>query len=233
MRGLEWRCAVLLLASVHASAQGNPGFRIVSFGDSLTAPREGVTTYSDTLREELSRLGLASDVVNAGVAGNTSEMARARFEKDVLARTPDLVIIQLGTNDAAIDVWKDPPATAPRVSIERFQENMEFFVRVLRAAKADVILVTPSRIAWTEKLRALYGKPPYRTDHDDGFNIVRVRYAAVVRRIAKEQGVSLVDAEALVPTSALLDGLHPGSEGHRIVARALLDPVAALLRKRR
>lgn len=233
MRGIEWQLAVSLLAAVHACAQGSPQFRIVTFGDSLTAPRQGVTTYSDVLRDQLPGLGLASDVVNAGVPGDTSEMARARFQKDVLTRAPDLVIVQLGTNDAAVDVWKHPPARAPRVVIERFQENLEFFVQELRAAKAEVILVTPSRIAWTEKLRALYGKPPYRTDHDDGFNLIRVRYAAVVRRIAREHGVSLVDAEALVPTPALLDGIHPSSDGHRIVAQALLDPVAAILRKRR
>jgi lysophospholipase L1-like esterase len=232
MRGVDRRCAVSLLIVGPLFAQkSSTRFRIITFGDSLTAPRNGVTTYSDVLRDRLPAFGAAADVINAGVPGNTSEMARARFEKDVISQKPDLVIIQLGTNDSAIDVWKNPPATQARVSIERFQENMEFFVQTLRTSEVEVILMTPLRMAWTDKLRSLYGKPPYRTDNDNGFNFNRVRYAAVVRRIAGQRNGPLVDAEALVPTTALLDGLHPGSEGHRLVAEALLQPVAALLRK--
>lgn len=38
-------------------------------------------------------------VVNAGVGGNTSAMARARFVADVLSKGCDVVVIQLGTNN--------------------------------------------------------------------------------------------------------------------------------------
>ena len=40
-------------------------------------------------------------------------------------------------------------------------------------------------------------------------------------------------AEPLVPASMLLDGIHPSSEGQRIIAGALAGPVAEVLRKRR
>jgi len=83
-------------------------FTIVAFGDSITAPRKNIVVYSDLLRKEFA--GKNVDVINAGIGGNTTAHALARFEKDVLARDPDLVIMQFGNNDSSIDVWKEPHA---------------------------------------------------------------------------------------------------------------------------
>ncbi|MBS1826202.1 MAG: hypothetical protein JST93_12840 [Acidobacteria bacterium] len=183
---------------------------IVSFGDSLTAPRKGVVTYSDTLK-----------IINRGVGGNNTEQARARFEKDVLAANPNLVIIQLGTNDAAVDVWKKPPATEPRVPIARYRENIQHFIDALRLINAKIILMTPNRMAWTPKLRDLYGRPPYDPSTDDGFNLLLDLYSDVLRGIAMRENIPLIDAAKIVKPEHLLDGMHPSTEGHRLVAEAL------------
>ncbi len=193
---------------------------VVAFGDSLTAPRKGVVTYSDVLAERLR-----VKVVNRGVGGNTSEMARARFAKDVLEVRPALVVIQLGTNDAAVDVWKKPPATEPRVAVRRYRENLQYFVRALREAGAKVILMTPNRMAWTARLGKLYGRAPYDAGSDDGFNVLLDLYSDVVRGIAVRERVPLVDAALLVGKEDLLDGMHPSSGGHGKVADALLPLV--------
>lgn len=198
--------------------------RIIAFGDSLTAPRPGVTTYSDVIAQTMPGM------INRGVAGNTSAQARARFVPDVLDHHPDLVIIQLGANDAAIDVWKNPPVTKPRVEIATFRDNLEYFVRALRKQNSKIILMTSNRFAWTPRLRELYGKPPYDVNSDDGFNIMLDTYNDAVRDIAHKREVDLVDAAKAVPASALLDGMHPGTEGHRIVADLLLPVVRRLLR---
>jgi lysophospholipase L1-like esterase len=198
--------------------------RIIAFGDSLTAPRPGVITYSDVLAQVLPGM------INRGVPGNTSSQARARFGMDVLDHHPDLVIIQLGANDAAIDVWKDPPAAKPRVDIATFRDNLEYFVRALRKQDSKIILMTSSRFAWTPRLRALYGKPPYDVNSDDGFNFMLDTYNDTVRDIAHRREVELVDAAKAVPASALLDGMHPSTGGHRIVAELLLPVVRRLLR---
>lgn len=183
---------------------------IVSFGDSLTAPRKGVVTYSDIL-----------NLTNRGVGGNNTDQARARFDKDVLAAKPNLVIIQLGTNDAAVDVWKNPPATEPRVPIARYRENIQHFIDALRAINARIILMTPNRMAWTPKLRELYGRPPYDPSSDDGFNTFLDSYSDALRSIAARERIPLVDAARIVQPQHLLDGMHPSTEGHRLVAEAL------------
>jgi lysophospholipase L1-like esterase len=215
--------ALLLLAFA-------PHFRIVTFGDSLTAPRKGVVTYTDVLAEELPRRGIPIDIYNAGVGGNTSTQARARFDHDVLQRSPDLVIIQLGANDSAIDVWKKPPAAEPRVSIFDYRDNLLYFIRTLREHHAKVILMTPNRLAWTPKLRELYGKPPYHPGDPDGFNLLLDAYSDMMRGIAARERIPLIDVAAAMPASLLLDGMHPNTEGHRLVANLLLKTIPSLLK---
>lgn len=104
----------------------------MTFSDSLTAPRAGVITYSDLLSRNLAQQEIKVEVISARVRGDTSTRARARFAIDVLARSPNLVIIQLGANDAAIDVWNMPPASHRRVSKSEYDSNLRYFVRNLR-----------------------------------------------------------------------------------------------------
>lgn len=199
--------------------------RIVIFGDSLAAPRKGVVTYSDVLARELPGRGVRAEVLNRSVPGNTTEQARLRFKRDVLDPSPDLVVIQLGTNDAAVDVWKTPPASSPRVGLLRYRANLQYFVDSLKKRGIRIIFVTPSRLAWTDKLRVMYGKPPYKPDSADGFNVLLDVYSDVVRGIAQREKIPLIDAAEAVPLTALADGMHPDSDGHRAVANLLLDQI--------
>lgn len=202
---------------------------VVAFGDSLTAPRKGVVTYCEQLVVLLAEHDRKVQIINSGVPGNTSADARLRFATDVLAHRPAVTIIQLGANDAAINVWESPPATKPRVDLPTFRNNLEYFVRTLRGRNSQVILMTPNRFAWTPRLRELYGKAPYDVRSDDGFNVTMNAYSDAVRSIARRQQITLVDAAKLVPASALLDGMHPNTEGHRIVALHLLPVLRSLL----
>lgn len=217
---------------------------IVAFGDSTTAPRmvngRPLEVYADRLRRELPRAGIDPlDIVNAGVGGHSTADARRRFERDVLKRGPDLVVIQFGINDSAVDVWKDPPATAPRVAIETYEANLRHFVEALEAQGVHVVLMTPNPMRWTPHLKELYGKPPYDTDDLRGFNVLLDNYADVVRQIARDKRVPLVDVFTLFEDygqangrsvdELLLDGMHPNAAGHRLISERLAPEIAALL----
>jgi acyl-CoA thioesterase-1 len=87
----------------------------VAIGSSSTA-RVGASnpahTYPARLAEEL-RLRwprLTVQVINSGVGGETADAMLARFERDVLAYSPQLVIWQTGSNSALqgwdIDVYE-------------------------------------------------------------------------------------------------------------------------------
>lgn len=208
--------------------------RIVCFGDSTTAPREGVVPYCEQIK------GTGRETVNRGVRGNTTEHARERFAADVLAMKPDVVILQFGINDSTVDVWKTPPAKAARVTVTRFRENLTYFVESLRGKGARVVLMTFNPLAWTEKMTAMYGKAPYEPGEPMGFNAGREPYLQVIREVARAQRVPLVDVDVAFREYAakpgqslndlLLDGVHPNTRGHEVVtlllsADGVLPPV--------
>ena len=216
------------LASV--SVAGAPPV-VVMLGDSTTAVRPGAIdrVYASRVEQSLVESGFPVRVINAGVGGNSTTDGLDRFDKDVLAHHPDLVVIQFGINDSAVDVWRNPPATAPRVSIETFGVNLRRLIERSHQAGARVVLMTTNPIRWTPKLKELYGKLPYHPERPDGFDLPLLsRYNAAARRVANEAGVPLVDVHAEFMRGdvdgLLLDGMHPGDAGHAIVA-GLLAPV--------
>ncbi|WP_029190679.1 exo-alpha-sialidase [Verrucomicrobium spinosum] len=212
---------------------------IVAFGDSTTAPRGAVTVYPLLLQEELRQV----QVINAGVPGNTTTMARQRFESDVLAKNPEMVIIQFGINDSAVDVWKQPAATVPRVALETYEANLRYFVQSLKARKAAVVLMTPNPLRWTARLKEMYGRAPYLPDEPDGFNVTLNPYAEKVRLIAAEEKVELVDVPPAMAARAaemkgsldqlLADGMHPNDEGHRVVGNQLKTALLKMAQERK
>lgn len=228
-----WATAVRpCLPGQPASGTPGPARTIVALGDSITAVRGKLKVYPLLLEEELVARGRTVRVVNAGVGGCTTEQAKARFASDVLARKPDVVVVFFGTNDAAVDVWKTPPATKPRVALERYEANLREFCRTLKARGAKTILVTPPPMRWTANMKKLYGRPPYRPDDLDGFNAVIAQYAESVRRVAREEGAALADAERAFRAygqepgksvdNLLSDGMHPNAAGQLLLADLLL-----------
>lgn len=203
-----------------------PSATIVTFGDSTTAERGALKIYSALLEEELQIDGKPVRVINAGVPGDTTERARARLVQDVLRHRPDIVIIQFGINDSAMDVWKTPPAAECRVPLNAYTANLRDLVRQCQEAGARVVLMTPNPIRWTPGLIKQYGKPPYQPEDPDGFNVFLRSYAQAVRSVADERNAGLVDVFAVIDKKGnaddlLLDGMHPNEHGHRLVADLL------------
>jgi lysophospholipase L1-like esterase len=231
-------CAVGCLAAGNGDIQVGKPKVIVVFGDSTTATRGELEIYANLLKRELPAKGVPVEIVNAGIGGNTTQMAVGRFEKDVLAKNPDLVVIQFGINDSCVDVWKTPPATESRVSKDKYIQNLEKLIETLKSRKCSVILMTPNQMCWTPKLKGMYGKPPYSPDDPGGFNITLREYAQAVRELAEELKVPLVDVYTAYSTygkvekqsvnDLLLDGMHPNDKGHRIVADLLIPEILKL-----
>lgn len=210
---------------------------IIMFGDSTTAERPGAVdeVYAERVAESLQGIGSSLSVHNAGVSSNTTQNARDRLARDVLAHKPRVAVIQFGINDAAVDVWRRPPATTSRVPLAEYEQNLRWMIAALRAQDAKPILMTTNPTRWTPKLRELYGKAPYLPDDADGFDTpVLARYNAVVRKLAAGLSVPLVDVHAaFCATNAsklLLDGMHPNDEGHRIIAKLLVPVIREQLR---
>lgn len=88
---LAWPSRYGRIVNLESSGSG-----VIAFGDSLTAG------YGASEGEAWpARLGqrLGTEVVNAGVSGDTTDSAMLRLDADVLARNPRVVIVGLGGND--------------------------------------------------------------------------------------------------------------------------------------
>ena len=203
--------------------------RIVAFGDSITngVGLAGVTeadTFRDLVRRELTeKLGVAVEVVNAGVNGDIVTLAVERLERDVLRRKPDVVTIMFGGNEAGFY----RPETGgledtPRVSCEEFRATVAEVADRVRAAGVTVVLMTCPPMTeryWGMNLDA-YQK--------HGVNFLVKDYVQTMRNVAAEKGVELIDVYRAFeqdPATAdyFPDGLHPDARGHRVIADLLIE----------
>ena len=213
------------------------------FGDSTTAVRPGAVSkvYSQRVLESLQSVGSSLGVANAGIGGNTTRDAMKRITTDVLQYKPRIVVMQFGINDSAVDVWKKPPVTEPRVPTTEFEGNLRAMIRQCREQNAKVILMTTNPLRWTSRLKQMYGKPPYKAEAEDGFDAPTLAgHNEIVRSLGKELDVPLVDVRAAYPDFAkahdttidglLLDGMHPNDLGHQLVSELLVPVIRNQLR---
>ncbi len=213
---------------------------VVLFGDSTTArrPAEVKSVYADRLKPLLVEAGIDHTIANRGVPANDTSHAMARFETDVLALNPDLVVIQFGLNDAAVDVWREPPATAPRVSQTDYIANLESMITRLKERDIFVILMTPNRMYWSPLLLESYDHAPYNGSDPESFNQLYIdNYAAAMRELAAREQVPLIDINQAYldsgdPRQFLLTRCmqHPNDAGHKLVADLLAPVMIDLLK---
>ena len=208
--------------------------RIVCFGDSTTERDDARgLCYCLNLRNELSSYAITGSVINAGIGGNNTNGAMGRFNRDVLAHDPNLVIIQFGINDSSVDVWRN--ATESRISLSKFISNMTYMTQTLKAQGRKVILMTTNAMSWTQELLGLYGQHPYNSDDRWGFNTVIVNYNQAVCDLAKAENVPLVDVYQMYVdydavegqdfANLLADGMHPNTAGHRLTTDRLIKVI--------
>ncbi len=214
---------------------------IVMFGDSTTAPRGSLKVYATRVETMLQSVGSSFAVHNAGIGGNTTRDALKRLQTDVLKYKPRIVVMQFGINDSAVDVWRNPPAKAPRVPLDEYLSNLRRMIAAAQEAQAQVILMTTNPLRWTPKLKEVYGKPPYDPAAEDGFDSATLAgYNDALRKLAAELKVPLVDVRAAYPEFAakhqttiegmLLDGMHPNDLGQQLVAELLVPAIRDAVR---
>ena len=120
-------CAVILFlgyrvffSSTPSQTVGSLGDTIICFGDSLTYGT-GAGQGMD-YPAQLSKM-IGKTVINAGVSGDTTARALRRLEHDVLAKSPDLVLITLGGNDLKNGVARDVAFENLKTIIESIQKT--------------------------------------------------------------------------------------------------------------
>lgn len=144
------------------------------------------------------------NVVVTAIGGEHSLAGAARFERDVLAFRPKLVLIDYGLNDRG-------PGLA------KAREAWLSMIRKSEAAGAKLILLTPTGDSRVNIM-------------DDSISLSQ--HAVQIREIAKENNLPLVDSYEIYRSHIRGGGKvedllsqvnHPNRRGHDLVAAALLD----------
>jgi acyl-CoA thioesterase-1 len=212
-------CLTLVLSTVFSSArgaevpsspqQGTGGLRegtIVAFGDSLTQGY-GISekeAFPAQLERRLRSAGFAYKVVNAGISGETSSGALSRV-KWILRQKPDIVILETGANDGFRGLQPD-----------LIEKNLEETVRLLKEQGVIVVLAG---------MQMLSNLGPEYTD----------AFKKIYPKVAQRQNVILIPfflaGVAGEPALNLPDGIHPTTEGYRMVTDLAFPYVLEAIRK--
>jgi acyl-CoA thioesterase I len=191
--GLGLHCS-LLLASLPGQAQAQaPATRVLIVGDSLSAeyglPRG--KGWVALLTQQLRTEGVAADVINASISGDTTAGGRSRLPALLAKHKPGVVVIELGGNDAL----RGLPLASTR-------ENLRAMTRAARAVGAQVVLV------------GMQVPPNYGRSYTQQF-------AGLYSELAKAENTALVPfllkGVADLPNAReqfQADRIHPRAEAH-------------------
>jgi|SRR5450432_823884 lysophospholipase L1-like esterase len=194
--------------------------KIVFFGDSITEaavnPHGFITIDNGLLNPESAS---NYELIGAGVSGNKVYDLYLRMEEDVIRKAPDIVVIWVGVND----VWHKKMGTG--TDADKFEKFYLAMVKKFREANIKIILCTPASI----------GEKFDNTNEQDGdLN----KYSNIIRRIASEQHLTLVDMRAefeayeksnnpgnLEKGILTADGVHLNDAGNMFVARLMAEGI--------
>ena len=180
----------------------------MALGDSLTAglglPVE--QTFPVKLERALKAKGIAAEVANAGVSGDTASGGLARLDWSVPEGT-DAVILELGANDMLRGI--DPSRT---------RQALEEIVRRLTGRRIPVLLAGMRAAAnlgsdYARDFATIYSELAVR--HDLLF------YPFFLEGVAGEAGLNQGD------------GLHPSAAGVDAIVARMLPKVEELVRRAR
>ena len=217
------------LRGVKAALKERRVIRVLAIGSSSTAgigASSPQATYPARLEGELEKMfsdDVDFEVINRGVSGEIASDAADRMRNTVAEVDPDLVIWQVGTNDALA-----------RVDVESFTEELGDTVRWLKSHNIDVVLVDPQYTASLarldyysqivkaieevarrdrvplvrrfEAMRHLAGQQKARGYlAGDQFHLNDLGYRCMAEHVARAITVGLIQAEMPSPDNSSLD----------------------------
>lgn len=187
--------------------------RILAIGSSSTqgvGASSAAAAYPARLEFALKSKFPGADVriVNAGVAGETADRTIARLDGELEQTKPDLVIWQVGTNDALTASVSEPS----------FEATVERGVASIERHKSDVLLLDQ------QFFKAASDQPRYE------------RFVAVLERVARREQICLFPRYRLMKTwdatqiggidfMLAADGFHMNDVGYACVADVLASHI--------
>jgi lysophospholipase L1-like esterase len=206
---------VLLLSFLKDSKARN--IKVVFFGDSITQMGVQPGGYISILKKMLVQQNINNyDLIGAGIGGNKVYDLYQRIATDVIAQSPDIVVIWIGVND----VWHKS-IYGEGTDADKFENYYRIIVKQLQENTIELMLVTPAVIG---------EKNDNSNQQDNDLN----KYAVIIRNIAKAFDLPLCDLHTLFHLYEVdnnkanadkgiltTDGVHLNNAGNKFVAEEI------------
>ncbi len=201
---LAFLFSLLLCQFAMTSAKADSSIRILAFGDSLSAGYQlpAGAGFTDQLEKQLRESGLDVEVINAAVSGDTTASGLSRLDWS----TPDdvdLVLLELGANDALQGLPVEKAKANLAAMIEKFQQKD---IRVL--------------------LLGMRAPPNMGPDYSRAFDAI---YPDLANRYQIPLYPFFLEDVAAQPQLNLQDGIHPNREGIEIIVRKIVPFMTNIL----
>jgi acyl-CoA thioesterase I len=204
---LVWAMVLMTAGTAFAqtpSATETKPIKMVVLGDSLSAGLglSASASFPARLQKSLKSKGIAVDMINAGVSGDTSSGGRDRLDWSVPEGT-EAVILELGANDALRGT--DPAVT---------RAALTDILSRLKARKVAVLLC------------GMLAPPNYGSDYSARFNAI---YPDLAKSFGVPLYPFFLAGVATDASLNQADGLHPTAEGVDVIVKNILPTVEAFL----
>ena len=173
--------------------------KVLALGDSLT-PNGGWT-------EKIGDM-LGTDIINSGEGADRTDEAINRFNRDVAAFEPDVVLIMFGANDlnqgsSYNTYWR-----------EKFEENLETLYAKCEAIGAKAVFMTPTKMkysAYEARFKA-YG----------GIDYCYKQFLKTIKDVAERHDCVFVDNFTQYESidnieDYIIDNGHPNEKGYNMI----------------
>ena len=184
---------------------------------------ERVVFYGDSITDnwKLAEYFPGKPSINRGISGQTTPQMLIRLRPDVIALTPRVMIILAGTNDIAGNTGPMTPET--------IQQN---YASIAELAKANGIKVIFSSILPIHDYA-----PRKMSDRRPPELILKLNewlknYCKANGHFYLDYFSKMVDEKGMLKAELANDGLHPNSEGYKVMAPLAEAAIQQALKKR-
>ena len=204
---------VAIAATLLAQSDWAQHDRYAANNDSITARPKAVfmgNSITDNWAKFHPEFFKTNDFIGRGISGQVTSQMLCRFQSDVIALRPKIVVIMAGTNDIA--------QNNGYISHEHILQNIQSMCELAKQNRIRPVLCSCLPAA------AFKWRPEMKPAEDiKRLNEMIQEYAKANKITYIDYHSALVDEHGGLPEKYAADGVHPNMDGYAIMEQILLN----------
>ncbi len=151
-----------------------------------------------------SKKNVKYTVYNLGISGDHSDDLLARYENEIIAREPNIIMVGIGMNDSSFRKQLNGPQVKP----EKFSDNLENLLRISKKYNNHIVFIGLTKVD-----EAKTNPIPWNLDANYKNKDV-IKYNSIIEKFCTSNSLPFIFMYDLLTDADLDDGLHPNAIGH-------------------